>query len=41
MFRLFRLRFVLLLEKDRKRKNNECDELGNSIPYKIMFVSAS
>ena len=29
-----------LLERDLKRKNY-CDCLGNSIPYKVMFVSAS
>ena len=33
--------FVFLMERDRKRKNYECDGLGNSIPYKMMFVSAT
>ena len=26
-----------LLARDRKRKNYECDCLGNSIPYKCLF----
>ena len=30
-----------LLERDRKRKNDECDGLGNPIPYKMMFVLAT
>ena len=36
----FRLWFFLL-ERDRKRKNYECDGLGNPIPYKMMFVSVT
>ena len=35
MLRLFCLCRVFLLERDRKRKNYECDGLGNSIPYKM------
>ena len=30
-----------ILERNRKRKNYECDGLGNPIPYKMMFVSAT
>ena len=30
-----------LLVRDQKRKNYECDDIGNPIPYKIMFVSAT
>ena len=40
MLQFFRLCRVFLLERDRKRKNYECDGLGNPIPYK-MFVSAT
>ena len=32
---------VFLLESDRKRKNYECDGLGNQIAYKMIFVSAT
>ena len=32
---------VFLLERDRKVKNYKCDGLDNSIPYKMMLVSAS
>ena len=32
---------VFFPERDRKRKNYECYGLGNSIPYKMMFVSAT
>ena len=39
MFYSFVLCFFLP-ERDRKRKNYECDGLGNLIPYKMMFVSA-
>ena len=37
----FRLCYVFLLERDWKRKNYECDGLGNPIPYKMMSVSAT
>ena len=30
-----------LLERDRKGENYEYDGLGNPIPYKMMFVSAT
>ena len=30
-----------LLERDRKRKNYECDGIRNSIPDKILFVLAT
>ena len=30
-----------LLERDRKRKNYEYDDIDNPNPYKIMFVSAT
>ena len=30
-----------LLERDRKRKNYECDCLGKPIPYKTMFCRPS
>ena len=36
MFFSFVLRFFLL-ERDRKRKNYECDGIGNSIPYKMIL----
>ena len=40
---LFSLVFFFLLERDRKRKNYErlVNGLGNPIPYKMMFVSAT
>ena len=41
MLRLFDCVVFFLLEKDRTRKNYECDGLGNPIPYKMMFVSAT
>ena len=37
----FRFWSVFLKERDRKRKNDECDDLGNPIQYKIMLVSAT
>ena len=41
MLRFFVCVVFFLLERDRKRKNYECDRLGNLIPYKIMFVFIS
>ena len=40
MLRIF-VSVVFFLERERKRKNYECDGLGNPIPYKMMFVSAA
>ena len=37
----FRLCCVFSLERVKKRKTYECDSLGNPIPYKMMFVSAT
>ena len=39
-FRLCCVAFIFL-ERDQKRPNYECDGLGNPIPYKMMFVTAS
>ena len=38
---VFCLCCVFLLERDGKRKNYEFDGLGNLIPYKMIFVSAT
>ena len=40
-FYVFSFMCIFLLERYRKLKHYECDGLGNSIPYKMMFVSAS
>ena len=40
-FYFFRVLCFFLLELYRKRKIYECDGLGNPIPYKMMFVSAT
>ena len=37
----FLLCCVFSQEQDQKRKNHECDGLGNLIPYKMMLVSAT
>ena len=37
MLHFFVCVMFFLLARDRKRKNYECDCLGNSIPYKCLF----